>query len=93
MKKRRIALIILTLTLLVGVILGITVPAMAASSVTDGSWISSPREQALVKCPGGECDHTTCDYVYSFAVVGDTQNLNIIDAADSSNEYMKDLYQ
>lgn len=99
MNKRRILFAILALVLLVGVVLGLAIPSLASSLVVnDPSWIEAPRETPLTKCPGGtQCDHSDgkCDYdyVYSFAVVGDTQNINIIDAGDKKNEYMKDLYQ
>ena len=91
MKKSKIAIICVALILLVGICAGVSVSVAAASAVVDESWISAPQK-TLVKCKGDGCDHTACDYVYSFAVVGDTQNLNIIDAADKENEYMKDLY-
>jgi hypothetical protein len=58
----------------------------ADSAVTESDWIGAPKTE-LVKCPGGACDHSGCDYVYSFAVVGDTQNLVRTDAAN----YLKAL--
>ena len=79
MKKSKILIVLLALVLLVGLALGVSVSAVAASTVTDADWISAPSK-TLTKCEGGTCDHTACDYVYSFAVVGDTQNLNYIDA-------------
>ena len=79
MKKSKILIVLLALVLLVGLALGVSVSAVAASTVTDADWISAPSK-TLKKCEGGTCDHTSCDYVYSFAVVGDTQNLNYIDA-------------
>ena len=81
MKKSKILVIVLSLALLiVGVFAGTTLVA-GASSVTESDWVAAPTK-TLVKCAGGECKHTAgeCDYVYSFAVVGDTQNLNYIDA-------------
>ena len=81
MKKSKILIVLLALVLLVGLALGVSVSAVAASTVTDADWISAPSK-TLEKCKGGTCDHTACDYVYSFAVVGDTQNLNYIDAGN-----------
>ena len=96
MNKKRIFLIALSFVLLIGLMLGIAIPTLASSLVVDdAAWISTPRETPLKKCTGEACaanGHKDCDYVYSFAVVGDTQNLNIIDAGDANNEYMKDLY-
>ncbi len=79
MKKSKILILILTMTLLVGIVCAVAVPAAADSSVVESDWIEAPKN-TLVKCNGGDCDHTECDYVYSFAVIGDTQNLNYIDA-------------
>ena len=76
--------------MLVCIVLGVALTASAASSVTESDWIQSP-DNALVKCEGGDCDHTECDYVYSFAVVGDTQSLNFRDAVEGS-ENMSLLY-
>ncbi len=75
MKKNKLLIAFLALFLLAC----IAIPTFAASSVKESDWISAPSN-ILVKCSGGSCDHTECDYVYSFAVVGDTQNLNYIDA-------------
>ena len=85
MKKSKILVLALTLMLLVGVVFATVASAYthansaSGSSLASDSWIAAP-EKALVKCQGGDCDHTGCDYVYSFALVGDTQNLNYIDA-------------
>ncbi len=93
MKKRKLLISIFAIVLAVGAIVGVMcMSTAAASAVKEDSWISAP-EKTLVKCNGGDCDHKNCDYVYSFAVVGDTQFLNIIDTADKKHEYMKDLYQ
>ncbi len=89
--KRRLGLIMLSLILLAGLVIGIAVTASADSSVADSDWLKAPGK-SLVKCPGGKCDHTACDYVYSFAVVGDTQNLNIADVRDDNAAYMATLY-
>ena len=90
MKKSKIISLALSVLLLVGVITGIAISASASGDVTEQDWISAPSK-ALKKCEGGDCDHTGCDYVYSFAVVGDTQNLNIYDV-NNNTEYMKALY-
>ncbi|MBQ3015359.1 MAG: hypothetical protein IJD79_01110, partial [Clostridia bacterium] len=77
MKKSKIIVLILTIALVVGTMLAVTLPAAAA--INEEDWIAAPKN-TLIKCPGGACDHTSCDYVYSFAVIGDTQNLNYTDA-------------
>ena len=71
--------LIIAAALLFCLVLATVIPALAASTVTDGDWLAE-TPNPLVKCQGGDCDHTTCDYVYSFAVIGDTQNLNYKDA-------------
>ena len=76
MKLKRTYLI---LALLLALVMAIAIPVGAASSVTESDWLQE-TPNPLVKCKGGDCDHTSCDYVYSFAVVGDTQNLNYTDA-------------
>ena len=103
MKARKLWLVLaIALVLaLVGVL-----PAFAASTVTDSDWLAE-TPNPLVKCEGAGCDHTECDYVYSFAVIGDTQNLNYTDAknfvaaqknnpsltyADYDEAYMRTLY-
>ena len=84
MKRSKILVLVLTVSLLVGIVLAVTVPvgAMTYSSngeeLTESSWIAAP-DKTLVKCTGTNCSHENC-YAYSFAVVGDTQNLNYIDA-------------
>lgn len=62
-------------------VLSLGIFVSAASSVTENDWVASPQS-TLVKCRGGNCDHSECDYVYSFAVVGDTQNLVRTDAVE-----------
>ncbi|MBE6537166.1 MAG: hypothetical protein E7673_04350, partial [Ruminococcaceae bacterium] len=104
MKKSKALVLILTLALLVGTFFAVSVPA--AAEIVEDDWVAAPKK-TLVKCPGGECDHTACDYVYSFAVIGDTQNLNYRDAqnytaalaenptltyADFTSAYMRVLY-
>ena len=112
MKKSKVLVLALMLALLVGVVFATTVSAFMYANSASGeklasdSWISAPAK-TLVKCQGGDCDHTGCDYVYSFAVVGDTQNLNYIDAqnynaakkdnssltyADYTSAHMRTLY-
>ena len=90
MKKSKIISLALTVIFLIGIITAIAISASAAGDVTEQDWISAPNK-ALKKCEGGDCDHTGCDYVYSFAVVGDTQNLNIYDV-NNNTENMKALY-
>ena len=68
MKRNRILLVALALVMA----LAVAIPVLAASTVTESDWLEAPAN-ALVKCPGGDCDHTSCDYVYSFAIVGDIQ--------------------
>jgi hypothetical protein len=80
MKKTKTLLAILALVLTLGVTLGVVLSVTAASSVVESDWISAPSK-TLVKCPGGDCDHSACDYVYSFAVVGDTQYMTKYDGA------------
>ena len=58
MKKNRIPVIMLALVLAIG----LAIPVIAASTVTDGDWLAE-TPNPLVKCEGGDCDHTTCDYV------------------------------
>ena len=112
MKKSKILILALTLSLIFGAVFAVTASAFMKNDTKSGkelaadSWISAPAK-TLVKCQGGDCDHTTCDYVYSFAVVGDTQNLNYIDAqnytaakaenpsltyAEYTSAYMRTLY-
>ena len=112
MKKNRIIVLALVFLLLVCTVFAVAASAFAKNDTKNGdslaadSWVSAPGK-TLVKCPGGSCDHQSCDYVYSFAVVGDTQNLNYIDAenytaAKKQNEsltyetytsaYMRTLY-
>ncbi|MBQ3017079.1 MAG: metallophosphoesterase [Clostridia bacterium] len=90
MKKRRILVIALSLVLFVGLAICASLSVFADSAVTESSWIAAPKK-ALVKCAGEGCDHKECDYVYSFAVIGDTQNLNIYDV-NNKTEHMKGLY-
>jgi len=102
MKRNRILIAVLVAVLAIA----IAIPAIAATTVTDADWIAE-TPNPLVKCKGGDCDHTACDYVYSFAVVGDTQNLNYTDAknytaalkenpnltyADFTQAHMRTLY-
>ena len=89
MKTKKIVILLLATVLLVGVAIGVTLNASAASTVTEADWLAAPAKD-LVKCPGAGCDHTTCDYVYSFAIIGDTQNLNIYDV-NNDTEHMKGL--
>ena len=99
MNKKRILLSVLSLALLIGLMLGIAIPAMAArgsggtiNQSTD--WLASSGLD-LKKCTGADCaaeGHKNCNYVYSFAVIGDTQNLNIYDLIDNTNN-MSTLYQ
>ena len=91
MKKSKIISLALTVIFLIGIITAIAISASAAGDVTEQDWISAPNK-ALKKCEGGDCDHTGCDYVYSFVVVGDTQNLNIYDV-NNNTENMKALYK
>lgn len=77
--KTKISLIFLIAILLTALAAGITV--YAASAVTEADWIAEPPKR-LIKCEGNGCDHTSCDYLYSFAVIGDTQSLNYIDACE-----------
>ena len=103
MKSRKVWLVLAfaLIIALVGVL-----PVFAASTVTESDWKEN-TPNPLVKCAGGDCDHKDCDYVYSFAVVGDTQNLNYTDAknfveaqkkdpsltyADYDEAYMRTLY-
>lgn len=91
MKKRSIILSVLAFALFISFAVGMMLQSSAAeSAVVEGDWIKDPQ-RTLVKCPGNDCDHTNCDYVYSFAVVGDTQNLNYIDETESKS-YMDGLY-
>ncbi len=90
MKKRRILLIALSLVLFVGLAVCASLSVFADSTVTESTWISAP-EKTMVKCAGANCNHKECNYVYSFAVVGDTQNLNIYDV-NNKTEHMKGLY-
>ena len=78
MNKKKIITLALSAILLIGMIVAVTVSSSAATAVTDSDWLAKPAK-TLVKCPGGTCDHKNCDYVYSFAVIGDTQNINIGD--------------
>ena len=80
MKKNKIFAIIISLCILVALTLAIAIPAMAASDVNDADWVSTGL--SLDKCTGADCaanGHKDCDYVYSFAVIGDTQSINIKD--------------
>ncbi len=90
MKKGRIGVILCSLLAVLTLAFVINMPTAAASYVTEGDWISSSGLE-LKKCEGGECDHTECDYVYSFAFVGDTQSLNYRDVTEG-NENMSVLY-
>ena len=98
MNKKRISIVILTLVLLVGIMLGIAIPAMArgvggkVNTTTD--WLASSGFTPK-KCAGATCaaaGHKDCNYAYSFAIVGDTQNLNIQDIRNNTN-HMGTLYQ
>ena len=80
MKKNKIFAIIISLCILVALTLAIAIPAVAASDVNDADWVSTGL--SLDKCTGADCaagGHKNCDYVYSFAVIGDTQSINIKD--------------
>ena len=87
MRKSKVLVLVLIFALLTCSIFAVTASAFAKNDTAAGdklaadSWVAAPQK-TLVKCGGGECDHTACDYVYSFAVVGDTQNLNYIDAGN-----------
>ena len=85
--KAKIPFICLLAVLLTALAAGITV--YASSTVTDSDWITEPPKK-LIKCEGGGCDHTACDYAYSFAVVGDTQSLSYIDAREYTEAKKKD---
>ena len=98
MNKKRISIVILTLVLLVGIMLGIAIPAMArgqggkVNTTTD--WLASSGFTPK-KCAGATCaaaGHKDCNFAYSFAVIGDTQNLNIQDIRNNTN-HMGTLYQ
>ena len=89
--KRRIVLSILSLALLLGIILAIAISALAVGGeVAESDWISAPAT-TLKKCTGDGCDHENC-YAYSFAVIGDTQNLNYHDI-NNGTTHMKTLYK
>ena len=89
--KRNLRFLLLAVLLALAAIAVAAVSAGAASGVTDSDWLEAPP-RTLVKCPGGDCDHTTCDYVYSFAVIGDTQQLNYRDVGEGTDN-MKTLYR
>ena len=91
MKKGKIISIIVSFVMVLTIAFAYNMTADAASSVTDGDWMSSSGLN-LVKCEGGSCDHTDCDYVYSFAVVGDTQSINFRDVTEGT-ENMPLIYQ
>ena len=59
MKRNRILIIALALVLAIG----LAIPVIAASTVTDSDWLEN-TPNPLVKCEGGDCDHTTCDEAY-----------------------------
>ena len=91
MSKKRIITLALSVILLIGMIVGVALSASAETTVTDSDWLAKPAK-TLVKCPGGNCDHKSCDYVYSFAVIGDTQNINIGDV-NNKTAYTKGIYE
>ena len=80
--KKKSKLIIALISILVLTAIIAAIPAAAASSVKESDFLKAP-EKTLVK---GE------DYAYSFAVVGDTQTLNVQDAANCT-ENMKRIYE
>ena len=84
MKRSKFLILVAILAITALTVSLFIVPAFAADSkVTDADFIASPSYGQLTK---GE------DYAYSFAVVGDTQTLNINDVkAGTSN--LKNLYQ
>ena len=93
MKKSRAFLGIISFIILAVLAISVSLPAMAESAVVSTDWIASSGLD-LKKCTGEECaaeGHKNCDYVYSFAVVGDTQNLNFIDVSKDKN-YVYGLY-
>ena len=80
--KKKSRLIIALISLLVLTAIAAAIPAAAASSVKESDFLKAP-EKTLVK---------GVDYAYSFAVVGDTQTLNVQDAANGT-ENMKKIYE
>ena len=76
---KRILTVSATVALILCMVLSLGIFVSAESTITESDWIQAP-EKTLVKCADGDCDHTECDYVYSFAVIGDTQCLVRIDA-------------
>ncbi len=81
MKRSKITVLLLTLALLVGITLSVGLNASAATKVTESDFITAP-EKTLVK---------GVDYEYSFALVGDTQILNLHDVENGTSN-MKALY-
>ena len=60
MSKKRVLITLISLAMIIAVTLALGLSAGAASYVTDSDWIASGLD--LVKCEGGDCDHTACDY-------------------------------
>ena len=89
MSKKRALITIISLAMVIAVTLALGLSAGAASYVTDSDWMPSGLD--LSKCEGEGCDHTECDYVYSFAFVGDTQSINYRDVTEG-NKNMAALY-
>ena len=87
MKKSKILLSVLSLVLLVGVIFGVMSMTASAARGTGGTINTSTdwKENGLGLVKGE-------DYAYSFAVVGDTQNLNYYDV-NNNTTHMNTLYQ
>ena len=88
MKKRKLLVCVISLVLFVGILAGVmTMTASAARGTggtinTDTDW----KETGLNLVQGK-------DYAYSFAVIGDTQNLNLYSDVRKGTSYLKGMYQ
>ena len=88
MKKRKLLIGVISLVLLVSVIVGAMTMSASAARGTGGTIDTGTdwKETGLNLVQGK-------DYAYSFAVIGDTQNLNLYYDVDKGTEYMNTLYQ
>ena len=88
MKKRKLLVCVMSLVLLVGVIVSAMTMSASAARGTGGTINTNTdwKETGLNLVQGK-------DYAYSFAVIGDTQNLNLYHDVRKGTSYLKGMYQ
>ena len=80
--KKKLGLIIPLVALIIATVVAVTLPVSAASKVTESDFLTAPDKELTLGV----------DYDYSFAIVGDTQTLNIQDAKGGTKN-MEKIYE